>query len=567
MSPHHTPSVTYIPPQPTPLTSLTSTPRARDSPLALAWRDIRTLFSVLYLLPKLCQPSASSNPSDELSPTGPNACHLALLVCVTALQSVLFPAAVVVGVVVPGFVSGLVWAGLLGVVWVLCWPVQGGMVVESRVGVAVDAHRHKGERWVFVNGMMVGHRGLLNNCDRLSLTFRRPITGIHNPTYGLLWDLLECIFQRAFAYNTYATRYTYDHLKTTLADPAVHKVVLLAHSQGGIIVSMALDMLFTDLPPANIAKLEVYTFGSAAAHFNNPLRAIIPSPSPSPSRACTVLSPARVIRHIEHYVNNEDIVPRWGVLWNIRDVHTRYSGKVFIRNHATGHMFNQHYLANIFPLRTDDQGTPGEGLGGGEDGADDGRRPGLEAGFLDRVVMVDERTCREREVYAMEMFGLASGNRQGHTAVVGSEDEEEDEGGDESLAPSRDLPNDNDNLVPKLRVVSNGNGTANTNPNANATANGAVVNPNINPADDQQQPHPQQDLDTDDSAVTSPGPSSISNGHGVCGYDHDHHGENNNHNHQLIDDGDGDGAVGGTGKTVRELSRLWRYLGGGVPGD
>ncbi|KAK2810415.1 hypothetical protein FQN50_002904 [Emmonsiellopsis sp. PD_5] len=542
-----TPSVTYIPPQPTPLTPLTSTPRARDNPLALAWRDIRTLFSVLYLLPKLCQPLASSNPTDELSLTGPNARHLALLVFVTALQSVLFAVAAVVGVVVPGFVSGLVWAGVLGVVWVLCWPVQGGMVVESRVGVAgMDEHRHKGERWVFVNGMMVGHLGLLNNCARLSLTFHRPITGIHNPTYGLLWDLLECIFQRAFAYNTYATRYTYDHLKKLLTDPAVHKLILLAHSQGGIIISMALDMLFTDLPPDNIAKLEVYTFGSAAAHFNNPLRTVIPVSTSASRGACTcavISSPARVIRHIEHYVNNEDIVPRWGVLWNIRDVHTRYSGKVFVRNQATGHMFNQHYLANIFPLGT----RPGEGLGGG-DGTDEGR------GFLDQVVVVDERTCRDREGYVREMVGLA--NVQGGTGVV----ESEDESSDSSLSPSQELPNDNDNdipiPIPKLRVVGNGNGTANG--NQNPTANGTV----IHASDDQQQPQ-QIDLDTNDSAL-SPGPNSIANGHGVCGCGYEHHGHHHHH-HQLLDDGDD--AAAGTGKSVRELSRLWRYLGGGVPGD
>ncbi|KKZ65133.1 hypothetical protein EMCG_09022 [[Emmonsia] crescens] len=469
-TPPDTDTVCYIPPQ-ADIQGSTATPRARESPLVLAWRDLRTLFAVLYLLPKLCYPFLTKNPTDELSLSYQNIWYLGTLVSVTGLETFLCVFVLAAVTLLPGWLSTGVFWGTVGLVWALCAPIQGPMMVESRMGVEERVEErdeegdgdsldsHKGERWVFVNGMLVGNRGLKNNCARLSQTFGRAITGIHNPTNGLLWDIIECIFQRSFAYNTYSTRYTYDHLKHCLIDPKVHKVVLITHSQGGIIVSMALDLLFTDLPAENMAKLEVYTFGSAAAHFNNPMRTVIhpaptlTSPTPRPSKG--------VIRYIEHYVNGEDIVPRWGVLYNVRSAKTRYSGKVFIRNGATGHMFNQHYLDNIFPLDTPLL-PPGP-------------NPGAPKGFLDQVVTVDECTCRGRDAYYYAATTSAAENSV-------------------SFEPSA--------------VVKGGR-------------------------------------DVSDGVI------SVSNG---SGFGADVPGHDN-----------GNGDDNGAGMTVRELSRLWRYLGGADP--
>ncbi|OAX78856.1 hypothetical protein ACJ72_06830 [Emergomyces africanus] len=478
--------VCYIPSQ-TDSQASTANPRARENPLALAWRDIRTLFSVLYLLPKLCYPFLTKNPTDELSLSSQNIWYLGTLISVTGLESLLCLVVLVAVTLMPGWMSTVIFWGAVWFVWALCVPIQGPMMVESRVGVnegdedgdGGNFDVRNGERWIFVNGMMVGNRGLKNNCDRLSQTFGRAITGIHNPTNGLLFDIIECIFQRSFAYNTYSTRYTYDHLKHCLIDPAVHKVVLIAHSQGGIIASMALDLLFTEIPPVNMAKLEVYTFGSAASHFNNPMRVIYPPIFNSPT------TPNRrskgVIRYIEHYVNGEDIVPRWGVMYNVRSAKTRYAGKVFVRNGATGHMFNQHYLENIFPL---DRPVPAP-----PDHANPAAAP---KAFLDQVVSVDDCTCRDRDAY----YGKAT------------------------IA------------------------TTNTN-NNNSVAENAVCNgsPVVLVRDDSTS-------DAGDGGVIS-----VSNGSGFCADDPDN----------TDDDDDDDDDSNGAGMTVRELSRLWRYLGGADP--
>lgn len=216
-------------------------------------------------------------------------------------------------------------------------------------------------------------KGLRDNCNRIARIFGRPVTGLHNPTLGLIGDLIECVIQRSFSYNNYCTRYSYDYVKASLADPNIKKVVLIGHSQGAIVVSMVLDLLFADMPVEKTSKLEVYTFGCAASHFNNPLRAIEPN---------SQTARARVIPHIEHYANSDDLVTRWGVLYNVCTVPSNsFMGRVFVRRGATGHLLNQHYLSNMFPLPEEEE-ISNKGTS-----------------FLDEDVEVHEQLTRKREYF------------------------------------------------------------------------------------------------------------------------------------------------------------------------
>ena len=128
-------------------------------------------------------------------------------------------------------------------------------------------------------------------------------------------------------------------VKRALKDARYDKVVLILHSQGGIQGSLIVDMLAADLSEDDLRKLEVYTFASAANHFNNPIRTV---------------GTARdhLIRHVEHYANSNDLVSRWGVL-NFAKAPTHltnhFVGKLFERR-GSGHMLNQHYLDTMFPL-------------------------------------------------------------------------------------------------------------------------------------------------------------------------------------------------------------------------
>lgn len=74
------------------------------------------------------------------------------------------------------------------------------------------------------------------------------------------------------------------------------------------------------------------------------------------------------------------MVPRWGVLYNVIQIlDNRFSGRIFVRMGASGHMFNQHYLDAMFPLDHALAGT-----------------------FLDQVVDVDEKLALRRESKAVQ---------------------------------------------------------------------------------------------------------------------------------------------------------------------
>lgn len=166
---------------------------------------------------------------------------------------------------------------------------------------------------------------------------------------GVLFDLAECLIQRCFAYATGDVRSAYVLIKEALLDPAVEKVVLVLHSQGGIEGGLIIDWLLDELPQDLLHQLEVYTFGNAANHFNNPICSCrSPVETQSSGRDS---STRRSVGYIEHYANREDPVSWLGVLRFV-NIPNRYLGRLFIRP-GSGHLMNQHYLDNMFTLGSD----------------------------------------------------------------------------------------------------------------------------------------------------------------------------------------------------------------------
>jgi len=256
------------------------------------------------------------------------------------------------GLFMPAWKDALLYVGT----WALLYLVgkvmnYGPRVLESNVPLDRFQERPD-EKWIFVNGICAGTTWLQDNINSISTIFGRPVTGIHNRTYGILFDLLECVIQRDWHYATEDTRETYNEMKKTLLDKKVKRVVVLAHSQGGIIVSSVIDALYADVPPNAFDKLEIYTFGCAAARFCNPLRPISPTTSSvdaDPNAIVNVPSFPRQIAAIEHYTNEKDFVARIGVLHQVHGKpKNQYVGRVFTRLGHGGHMFEQHYLANMF---------------------------------------------------------------------------------------------------------------------------------------------------------------------------------------------------------------------------
>ncbi|KAF1975232.1 hypothetical protein BU23DRAFT_503818, partial [Bimuria novae-zelandiae CBS 107.79] len=324
------------------------------SPLLLCLADIRLFFSLAWSLPGILIPVTRwrSSALDELYPSLPNLISLALHGFLIIFQSLVLLSLPFL-ILLPLWGVILYLAAVYAVTWITALLLNGTEdVLHSTVDLGEEGKRHAGECWIYLNGVSIGKHWLQSNLDRLAYTFRRPITGVHNRTYGILFDLLQCIVERDFDYATYDIRRSYVTIKNSLLDEKNKKVVLILHSQGGIEGSLILDWLLTELPHDTVNKLEIYSFGSAANHFNNPLRhSQFRSSAATNGDTQIATSTTRnhyAVRHIEHYAAAGEFVARWGVL-HFAPLPSRYAGRVFIRP-GTGHLLNQHYLNSIFPL-------------------------------------------------------------------------------------------------------------------------------------------------------------------------------------------------------------------------
>ncbi|KAK2015415.1 hypothetical protein LZ32DRAFT_616088 [Colletotrichum eremochloae] len=389
----------------------------------LAW-DIYYFFQYIWALPWIIWPltPADSGDLDELAFTRQNLFCIFMHIILFVLQ-LAFILALPFAILLPIWVAGLALAAFFTLNYLLCLLLNGPtLTYHSDPKYAPELPEHAHEKWVFLNGVAVGEHWMKNNLNRLALTFKRPVLGIHNQTSGIIFDVVECLIQRNLGYATYDVRMCYRIVKETLYSPQYSKVVFVLHSQGGIEGGLVLDWLLQELPQDLLAKLEVYTFGNAANHFNNPHRHALSqalaqkdpaamtlttttmahkdlngNPASSPSSGSkgqtnqsgtpSILSESsstsstssrsstaaldRAIGHVEHYAHSTDFVAIWGVLHfctSLAADHTmpRFIGRLFVRaSERGGHQFCQHYLDGMFPLARDSE--TGEFIGASDE--------------------------------------------------------------------------------------------------------------------------------------------------------------------------------------------------------
>ncbi|KAK0673621.1 hypothetical protein QBC41DRAFT_311193 [Cercophora samala] len=389
-----------------------------DLPWTLMMWDVYYFFHYLWAIFYVVWPVTPTDSAElsELSFTYGNVLSLGVHLVLVVLQ-LGFIVALPFMVILPVWTAVGLIAGFMGVNKLLCMVLNGrGDQVEYRSDpeYAEARKEHEGEVWIFINGVAAGEHWMKSNLNRLAVTFKRPILGIHNKTAGILFDVVECCIQRNWQYATKDVRVCYRIIKEKLYEPQNTKVVFILHSQGGIQGSLIIDWLLQELPQDILSKLEVYTFGNAANHFNNPHRHVrsqrvalrnplaaktdstlkeddgtttnktenrepeikanlapepleerVPSLTSLTSSTCSAHPSQisdRAIGHIEHYAHTTDFVALWGVLHfttSTLDSPTmpRFIGRVFARSSPRGgHQFVQHYLDGMFPLQRDANG-------------------------------------------------------------------------------------------------------------------------------------------------------------------------------------------------------------------
>lgn len=193
----------------------------------------------------------------------------------------------------------------------------------------------------------------------LAHLFHRPIESVHAPTYGLPLDFLLLLLQRCLSAgfpSTAHARTLYVQIRTAVLDPNRTRVVILAHNAGAVTVSHMLHQLYADISADKMGKLEIYTFGAAAADFSIPLSGIattttkskqhkkhaangssaLPFQYPPEQQQQKQQAPAPALAaahrgpYVEHFAFANDPFAKMGVLRSVHeDLEGRFCGSVF----------------------------------------------------------------------------------------------------------------------------------------------------------------------------------------------------------------------------------------------
>jgi hypothetical protein len=232
------------------------------NPFKLLWSDTLLLLGTWWTIPGIIRPlhlGKAANRFDELYLSLPNmiaiALHCILIFTQTFfLMSLPFCLTLPSGWVLVYFTICYLWNSAISRI------LNGKHIRLEPSKDIVFKDNHDDEYWIYLNGVSVGKTWLQSNIDRLSLTFGRPVHGVHNPTAGIIFDLIQCLIQRNFCYSTQDIREAYVSIKDALLKNDIKKVVFILHSQGGIEGGLIIDWLLAEMPQDYLRKLEVYAF-------------------------------------------------------------------------------------------------------------------------------------------------------------------------------------------------------------------------------------------------------------------------------------------------------------------
>jgi hypothetical protein len=225
------------------------------------------------------------------------------------------------------------------------------------------------EKWLFVNGIAGELSWLRLACQKLADRYSREVTGVFNRGDGILWDLIECggersdqgtgsvAGQRQLVQRTVSSKRAQEalknELKKALEDGETADVVMIAHSQGCLLLRLALEELVNGsetLRNAMKNRLHVYTFGNPSLDWNLERAGRDSSggtEGQDSEQSSNNLSSYSI--RTEHFANKEDFVAKLGVLSTRTDEQSQNAGypnsSVFInsKDEWRGHLFASQY--------------------------------------------------------------------------------------------------------------------------------------------------------------------------------------------------------------------------------
>ncbi|KAH7307944.1 hypothetical protein BKA65DRAFT_576630 [Rhexocercosporidium sp. MPI-PUGE-AT-0058] len=171
------------------------------------------VFHLRSLLVKIILPFRPmiSGPLDELYPSWQNIKDLTLhfiLLYTQLIQLFSLPTLAVLFLAVPGVIPIINLVTFCVGTWIIMRLLNGTPTTECLVGLpdGLEPVNDEHELWFFINGVATGKNWLQSNLNLIAQTFQREVVGIHNTTYGFMFDLLECLIQRDLDYKSHDIR-------------------------------------------------------------------------------------------------------------------------------------------------------------------------------------------------------------------------------------------------------------------------------------------------------------------------------------------------------------------------
>ena len=150
-------NVRYTPTQMDSMASL-STKSTRQSPIRLMLQDTGVLLANLRYLPGIVLPFKTSQSSDEFYLDFSGIRDAFVQGVLFMLETIFLVLAIPAFLILPGSLWIVVCAVGGLIVYGLCKPIEGPTVVYSNISeeTLATANQHRDERWLFINGCMVG---------------------------------------------------------------------------------------------------------------------------------------------------------------------------------------------------------------------------------------------------------------------------------------------------------------------------------------------------------------------------------------------------------------------------
>ncbi|KAK4206166.1 hypothetical protein QBC37DRAFT_329280 [Rhypophila decipiens] len=410
-----------------------TTPRSQMPMMELMMQDMMTM---LRMMPTVCWTMVMQRRHMSWA----DMAHMGMQIMLACMEMCMMVCALPMYMMLPGAMFTM-WMGVCCMVCMaMCWMLNGKeMMHQCVVGSKswMMGQESDDEKWVFMGGMGMSSRHCHGTTlPILSKLFSRAMTCICMPTYGMPMDMLMMMLQRCMPLSTQAKRTLYAQMRCALLDDTMKRCVVLCHNHSAVVVSQVISQLCCDIPDEKLCKLEIYTFGSAAAEFMMPMgESSLESEMPHHMNMSSMHSmdrdsdsdmmPTRKGVHIEHFAMANDPFAQMGVLKTVRNnMDGRYCGGVFVMNDMSSMMNNpamsmtsqqmsqnmtmfssgimmEDYLLSMFPAQllppSDDSGVP---------------RSTMNGGMLDCTMMIDRDCGSKREIAAMGSYYAASGHKK-----------------------------------------------------------------------------------------------------------------------------------------------------------